>query len=314
MILLLVAHGAPGQIQAGEKDHFACWASGPLSKGDHKWGEKKDEFVIDQRDLGDGARFNMKLRPELLEDPHNREKSGLFTAERLEGLSVAEQIEFTESLEVYTLFDSVPELVDYVFALDVFDAALCPRELDPLERDYFRLNPLENHLRVDLRPFPPRGCLFGAAGVMRVSAGDAGGFLRHSSGRSGVSPSPWVWGCGRRDHCLSWDRETGGGRGCPGWSCCPEPGSESRRSPGAAAWWGEISWLPDHPGGPQGFSLELSALKSRRPDPSSLVALVLRAGFLKKKFLFLPKRLLGYWDHLFFGFCSNNAYLKSDHF
>ena len=70
MILLLVAHGAPGQIQAGEKDHFACWASGPLSKGDHKWGEKKDEFVIDQRDLGDGARFNMKLRPELLEDPH----------------------------------------------------------------------------------------------------------------------------------------------------------------------------------------------------------------------------------------------------
>ena len=126
MILLLVAHGAPGQIQAGEKDHFACWASGPLSKGDHKWGEKKDEFVIDQRDLGDVARFNMKLRPELLEDPHNREKSGLFTAERLEGLSVAEQIEFTESLEVYTLFDSVPELVDYAFALDVFDAALCP--------------------------------------------------------------------------------------------------------------------------------------------------------------------------------------------
>ena len=144
MILLLVAHGAPGQIQAGEKDHFACWASGPLSKGDHKWGEKKDEFVIDQRDLGDVARFNMKLRPELLEDPHNREKSGLFTAERLEGLSVAEQIEFTESLEVYTLFDSVPELVDYAFALDVFDAALCPRELDPLEGDYLRLNPLEN--------------------------------------------------------------------------------------------------------------------------------------------------------------------------
>ena len=143
MILLLVAHGAPGQIQAGEKDHFACWASGPLSKGDHKWGEKKDEFVIDQRDLGDGARFNMKLRPELLEDPHNREKSGLFTAERLEGFSEAEQIELTESLEVYTLFDSVPELVDYAFALDVFDAALCPREWDPLERDPLERDPLE---------------------------------------------------------------------------------------------------------------------------------------------------------------------------
>ena len=190
VILLLSASGSPGQIQAGEKDHFACWTSGPLSKGDHKWGEKKDEFVIDQRDLGDGARFNMKLRPELLEDPHNREKSGLFTAERLEGLSVAEQIEFTESLEVYTLFDSVPELVDYAFALDVFDAALCRREWDLLERDYLRLNPLENPLRVDLRPFPPMGVSFGAAGVMRVSAGDAGGFLRHSSGRSGASSQP----------------------------------------------------------------------------------------------------------------------------
>ena len=62
--------------------------------------------------------------------------------------------------------------------------------------------------------------------------------------------------------------------------------------PGAAAWWGEISCLPDHPGGPQGFSLELSALRSRSPDPSSLVALVLRAGFLKKNFYFSQT---GYW-------------------
>ena len=37
--------------------------------------------------------------------------------------------------------------------------------------------------------------------------------------------------------------------------------------PVAAAWWGEISCLPDHPGGPQGFSLELSALRSQRPEP-----------------------------------------------
>ena len=97
-----------------------------------------------------------------------------------EGLSEAEKLELTESLKVYTLFDSVPELVDYVFALDVFDAALCPREWkrggDLLERDYLRLNPLENPLRVDLRPFPPRGCLlFGAADVMRTSAGGRGG-------------------------------------------------------------------------------------------------------------------------------------------
>ena len=36
--------------------------------------------------------------------------------------------------------------------------------------------------------------------------------------------------------------------------------------PGAAAWWGEISWLPDHPGGPQVFYLELSARRSQSPE------------------------------------------------
>ena len=66
---------------------------------------------------------------------------------------------------------------------------------------------------------------------------------------------------------------------------------------------GEISWLPDHPGGPQflcpgpwDFSPGISApefhpRKSRRPDPSSLVALVLRAGFLKKSIF--PKKATG---------------------
>ena len=41
-----------------------------------------------------------------------------------------------------------------------------PEGLALLERDYLRLNPLENHLRVDLRPFPPRG---GVSLVLRVS-------------------------------------------------------------------------------------------------------------------------------------------------
>ena len=147
------------------------------------------------------------------------------------------------------------------------------------------------------------GCLFGATDVMRASMGDAGGFLRHSIGGSGASSHPsgaGVGGCGGRDHCLPWDQETGVGRGYPGWSCCRSPvrnpGSGSRfrisPEPGAAAWWGEISWLSDHPGGPQVFSLELSARKSRRPDPSSPVALVPRTGFLKKNFHFFQK---GYW-------------------
>ena len=41
-----------------------------------------------------------------------------------------------------------------------------PEGLAPLERDYLRLNPLKNPLRVDLRPFPPWGCL---PLVLRVS-------------------------------------------------------------------------------------------------------------------------------------------------
>ena len=127
MILLLVANGAPGQIQAREKDHFACWTSGTISLGErdlaldtNKWGEKDDEFVVDQRDLGDVARFNMKLYPEYLEGDHKWDKSGLLEGDDYDKLSEAEKDELKDSLKVYTLFDSVPELVDYVFALDVF--------------------------------------------------------------------------------------------------------------------------------------------------------------------------------------------------
>ena len=124
VILLLVASGTPGQIQAREKDHFACWTSGPLSEGDrtlardtYKWGDKNEEFVVDQRDLGDGPRFNMKLYPEYLGGVHEWNRSLLTEPD---GLSEAESDKWEDSLKVYTLFDSVPELVDYVFALDVF--------------------------------------------------------------------------------------------------------------------------------------------------------------------------------------------------
>ena len=108
-------------------DNFACWTSGPLSQGDrifrsdtNQWGEKEDEFVVDQRDLGDVARFNMKVYPEYLEDVHRWDKSQLLKGDVYDNLSETEKDERAESLAVYTLFDSVPELVDYVFALDVF--------------------------------------------------------------------------------------------------------------------------------------------------------------------------------------------------
>ena len=90
----------------------------------------------------------------------------------------------------------------------------------------------------------------------------------------GLCPSPAVLGWGVVDGAITvyhWNQETGGGRGYPGWSCCRSPVQNPRfripPEPGAAAWWGEISWLPDHPGVPQVFSLELSARKSQRPEP-----------------------------------------------
>ena len=120
VILLLAARGAPGPVQAGVDDHFACWTSGPISEGDPLWAVKNsdEEFVIDRRDLGDSARFNMKLNPSLLGGTHKASKSEL--SEPV-GLSADELREWAESLGVYTLFDSVPELVDYALALDVFD-------------------------------------------------------------------------------------------------------------------------------------------------------------------------------------------------
>ena len=91
-------------------------------------------------------------------------------------------------------------------------------------------------LRADLRPFPPRGCLpFCAADVVRASAGDAGGFLRHSRGASGGCSSPAVLGGGglwTEGTLFSMEPRDRGRRRSYRWSCCPEPGSESRRSLG----------------------------------------------------------------------------------
>ena len=125
MVLLLVANGAPGQIQAQqERDYSACWTSGPISLGEidlapdtNQWGENDDEFVVDQRDLGDVARFTMKLYPDYLKGDHEWVESGLTEPD---GLSKAESDEWEDSQKVYTLFDSVPELVDYAFAMDFF--------------------------------------------------------------------------------------------------------------------------------------------------------------------------------------------------
>ena len=125
VILLLAASGTPVPVQANVADPFACWASGPLTNANpdipflvNTWGEEKDEFVADRRDLGSDPRYTGNFKPASLGGPHYLGKSGF---SQPVGLSDADLKKWGNSLEVYTLFDSVPELVDYVFALDVFE-------------------------------------------------------------------------------------------------------------------------------------------------------------------------------------------------
>ena len=78
--------------------------------------------------------------------------------------------------------------------------------------------------------------------------GHAGGFLRHSRGVAGfVDGAITLYDGSKRP----------GRKKASRVELLPEPGSESSvqdsPEPGAAAWWGEISWFPDHPGGPQFF-------------------------------------------------------------
>ena len=91
-------------------DTFSCWVTGPLAGQEDdswtaeyvdSWGDKRDEFVVDRDDLGDDARFASEVNPKYLKDSHP--SSG------------------EHEPRVYTLFDSLPELVEYGFALDVID-------------------------------------------------------------------------------------------------------------------------------------------------------------------------------------------------
>ena len=119
-VLLLVGQGAPGLVQAQEMDlsDFACWATGDLPVGNFNdpdlsnepnWGGKDadgndlNEFVVDLRDLGNDVLLLTELKAEYLVG-HDPTKIG----------SVVDP----DEEEVYTLFDSMPELVDYTFGLD----------------------------------------------------------------------------------------------------------------------------------------------------------------------------------------------------
>ena len=126
-VLLLVGQGAPGLVQAQEMDlsDFACWATGgfpgsgdlndPDLSRDPNWGDEGDrddevdEFVVDLRDLGNDVLLLTELKAEYLKG-HVPTEIGL----------VADP----DEEKVYTLFDSMPELVDYTFGIDFSTAFL----------------------------------------------------------------------------------------------------------------------------------------------------------------------------------------------
>ena len=128
VVLLLLVAGSPSLVDAQERVNvvqpFGCWVSGPIDSpakmveidvqiagvdfGDIEfapsiWGDDLDEFVVDRRDLGDDARFYSGVVTDGLGGDHewagNNSPGG----------------------PVYTLFDDMPELVEYTFALDVFN-------------------------------------------------------------------------------------------------------------------------------------------------------------------------------------------------
>ena len=128
-VLLLSGQGAPGLVQAQEMNlsDFACWATGDFPSGPSNepdlsllpnWGDEDDEFVADLRDLGNDVRLLMDLKPEYLED-HDPLDS--------------------DEEEVYTLFDSMPELVDYTFAFDFTSDYVTNRDDDTEDRRFMRM-------------------------------------------------------------------------------------------------------------------------------------------------------------------------------
>ena len=113
-------------------------------------------------------------------------------------------------------------------------------------------------------------------------------------------------------------------RSYPGWSCCPEPGSESRRSLGQRLGGGSGLVGRDPPGSlttrvvhslSGSRALGFQPWKGRRPEEKYFMY---TRGIIEKKFVFFPKRLLGYWSDVFSGPCSNyfvsvRVYFRQSH-
>ena len=208
-----------------------------------------------------------------------------------------------KAAEGYWVFSSgLTVLLHFRPSTGGFRCAL-PREWrsggDSLEWNYLRLNPLENPLRVDLRPFPPQGCLFGCCGCREGIYGRCWGLSEAFQGGSGGRSSPAVLGGGglwMARTLFSMEPRDRGRRRSYRWSCCPEPGSESRfrisAEPGAAAWWG------DPPGSltirvvhslSGSWALGFQPRKNRRPEEKYFKYPL---GIIEKKFYFFQKGYL----------------------
>ena len=120
LVLLVSRQGPPGPVWAAEDDFrdFACWASGDFPDGGDLgdpdsslkpyWGKDADEFAVDERDLRGDVRLDLDLKADYLGDPHDPQAALPGYPDR------------PMEKDVYTLFGSIPELVEYAFALDVY--------------------------------------------------------------------------------------------------------------------------------------------------------------------------------------------------
>ena len=139
IVLLVAGQGPPGLVQAAEVDFrdFACWASGSFPTDDYddsnvslepEWGKDADEFAVDERDLRGDVRLDMDLKADYLGSPHDPPIDSAREPDVVPGTTPDRSLADSDSSlvyrpmeqPVYTLFNSIPEMVEYAFALDVF--------------------------------------------------------------------------------------------------------------------------------------------------------------------------------------------------
>ena len=173
IVLLAAGHGPPGLVQAQEVDFrdFACWASGSFPTDDHdgssvsiepNWGKDADEFAVDERDLRGDVRLDMDLKTDYLKDPHNPPIVSVGVPDVVPDTTPDRSLADSDPLlvyrpmeqPVYTLFGSIPEMVEYAFALDVY-GPISGGDRSILDRRVKRLGLILGGVEVNDYPIQP---------------------------------------------------------------------------------------------------------------------------------------------------------------